>query len=67
MFLRAIYRQHNVYCTNVDKSSNADESYYKLLPNVFIASNLEEFIYEDYYRLQGGVNCLSDLLNKTCV
>ena len=51
MFLRAIYQPHNVYCTNVDKSCNANETYYKLLPKEVIASNLEYFIYKENYRL----------------
>ncbi|XP_048757683.1 N-acetyllactosaminide beta-1,6-N-acetylglucosaminyl-transferase-like [Ostrea edulis] len=70
--LRAIYRPHNLYCIHVDQSSDntllyAMKSIAKCLPNVLIASKLEDVIYAGFSRLQADVNCMSDLLNKTDV
>ncbi|XP_078331429.1 beta-1,3-galactosyl-O-glycosyl-glycoprotein beta-1,6-N-acetylglucosaminyltransferase 4-like isoform X4 [Crassostrea virginica] len=72
MLLRAIYRPHNAYCIHVDKSSSSDffdamEAVSKCLPNVFIASKLEDVIYEGYSRLQADINCMTDLLSYTNV
>ena len=36
------------------------------LPNVFIASKLEDVIYEGYSRLQADINCMTDLLITRC-
>ncbi|XP_022301003.2 beta-1,3-galactosyl-O-glycosyl-glycoprotein beta-1,6-N-acetylglucosaminyltransferase 4-like isoform X2 [Crassostrea virginica] len=68
MLLRAIYRPHNAYCIHVDKSSNpnildAMKAIANCLPNVFIASKLEDVIYEGYSRLQADINCMTDLLH----
>ena len=72
MLLRAIYRPHNVYCIHVDRSSDsclleAMKAISKCLPNILIASKLEDIIYEGYSRLQADLNCMADLLNKTDV
>nr|XP_034301699.1 N-acetyllactosaminide beta-1,6-N-acetylglucosaminyl-transferase isoform X1 [Crassostrea gigas] len=70
--LRAIYRPHNVYCIHVDRSSglslhNAIKAISKCLSNVFVASTLEDVIYEGYSRLKADLNCMSDLLNYSDV
>ncbi|XP_052676574.1 N-acetyllactosaminide beta-1,6-N-acetylglucosaminyl-transferase-like [Crassostrea angulata] len=70
--LRAIYRPHNVYCIHVDRSSglslhNAIKAVSKCLSNVFVASTLEDVIYEGYSRLKADINCMSDLLNYSDV
>ena len=49
MLLRAIYRPHNVYCIHIDRKSNSSlhdamREVTKCLPNVFIASKLEDVI-----------------------
>ncbi|XP_048777736.2 beta-1,3-galactosyl-O-glycosyl-glycoprotein beta-1,6-N-acetylglucosaminyltransferase 3-like [Ostrea edulis] len=71
--LRAIYRPHNLYCIHVDKSPDtgwllyAMKSIANCLPNVFIASKLEDVIYAEFSRLKADLNCMSDLLNNTDV
>lgn len=70
--LRAIYRPHNVYCIHVDRSSspslhNAIKAISKCLSNVFVASKLENVIYEGYSRLKADLNCMTDLLNYSNV
>ncbi|XP_052676463.1 N-acetyllactosaminide beta-1,6-N-acetylglucosaminyl-transferase-like [Crassostrea angulata] len=70
--LRAIYRPHNVYCIHMDRSSglslhNAIKAISKCLSNVFVASTLEDVIYEGYSRLKADLNCMSDLLNYSDV
>ena len=70
MLLRAIYRPHNVYCIHIDRKSNSSlydaiTAVTKCLPNVFIASNLEDVVYASYSRLQADINCMHDLLNYT--
>ncbi|XP_078331661.1 N-acetyllactosaminide beta-1,6-N-acetylglucosaminyl-transferase-like isoform X3 [Crassostrea virginica] len=70
--LRAIYRPHNVYCIHVDKRStsallDAVKSIANCLRNVFIATKLEDVIYEGYSRLQADINCMTDLLSYTDV
>ena len=67
MLLRAIYRPQNVYCIHIDRSSNFDllnamKAITKCLPNAFIASKLENVIYEEYSRLQADINCMTDLI-----
>ncbi|XP_062602549.1 beta-1,3-galactosyl-O-glycosyl-glycoprotein beta-1,6-N-acetylglucosaminyltransferase 3-like isoform X2 [Saccostrea cucullata] len=70
--LRTIYRPQNIYCIHVDKSSNSSllhalEAISNCLPNVFIASKLEEVVYAGISRLKADLNCMSDLLNQTDV
>nr|XP_022304877.1 N-acetyllactosaminide beta-1,6-N-acetylglucosaminyl-transferase-like [Crassostrea virginica] len=72
ILLRAIYRPHNVYCIHIDRKSNSSlhdaiTAITKCLPNVFIASKLEDVIYASYSRLQADINCMQDLLNYTDV
>ncbi|XP_061192757.1 beta-1,3-galactosyl-O-glycosyl-glycoprotein beta-1,6-N-acetylglucosaminyltransferase 4-like [Saccostrea echinata] len=70
--LRAIYRPQNIYCIHEDKSSIVDSSLLyamtsiaNCLPNVFIASQLEDVIYAGFSRLKADLNCMSDLLYNT--
>ncbi|XP_062569797.1 beta-1,3-galactosyl-O-glycosyl-glycoprotein beta-1,6-N-acetylglucosaminyltransferase 3-like [Saccostrea cucullata] len=70
--LYAIYRPHNVYCIHVDKISEtgpsllyAMTSIANCLPNVFIASKLEDVIYAGFSRLKADLNCMFDLLHNT--
>jgi hypothetical protein len=71
--LRAIYRPHNLYCIHVDNNTgdtkihHAMESIAKCLPNVFIASILEDVIYAGFSRLKADLNCMSDLLSNNDV
>ncbi|XP_022310513.2 beta-1,3-galactosyl-O-glycosyl-glycoprotein beta-1,6-N-acetylglucosaminyltransferase 4-like [Crassostrea virginica] len=70
--LRAIYRPHNVYCIHIDRKADSSlhdaiAAVIKCLPNVFIASKLENVIYAGYSRLQADINCMYDLLHYSGV
>ncbi|GFO18937.1 beta-1,3-galactosyl-o-glycosyl-glycoprotein beta-1,6-n-acetylglucosaminyltransferase-like [Plakobranchus ocellatus] len=65
--LRAIYRSHNVYCLSVDTKSSvrfltATRAVARCLPNVFLASQLEDIVYGGKSRLMADIHCFRDLL-----
>ncbi|CAL1543891.1 unnamed protein product [Lymnaea stagnalis] len=65
--LRAIYRPHNVYCLTLDTTSGPDilkaaRSLGTCLPNVFVASKLEDIVYAGFSRLMADVDCMEDLV-----
>ncbi|XP_018099919.2 beta-1,3-galactosyl-O-glycosyl-glycoprotein beta-1,6-N-acetylglucosaminyltransferase 4 isoform X1 [Xenopus laevis] len=67
--LHTIYSPANIYCIHYDQKSmpafkKAMANLAKCLPNVFIASKLENVIYAHITRLQADLNCLSDLLKS---
>ncbi|XP_029025173.1 beta-1,3-galactosyl-O-glycosyl-glycoprotein beta-1,6-N-acetylglucosaminyltransferase 4-like [Betta splendens] len=67
--IRATYSPSNIYCIHYDLKSSAQfkaamEGLAHCLPNVFIASKLENVIYAGFTRLKADLNCLSDLLQS---
>ncbi|XP_029025872.2 beta-1,3-galactosyl-O-glycosyl-glycoprotein beta-1,6-N-acetylglucosaminyltransferase 4-like [Betta splendens] len=67
--IRATYSPSNIYCIHYDLKSSAQfkaamEGLAHCLPNVFIASKLEDVIYAGFTRLKADLNCLSDLLQS---
>ncbi|XP_059151948.1 N-acetyllactosaminide beta-1,6-N-acetylglucosaminyl-transferase-like [Physella acuta] len=65
--LRAIYRPHNVYCLSVDTKSSVEfleavRAVSRCLPNVFVASKLENIVYAGFSRLMADIHCMEDLL-----
>ncbi|CAL1530703.1 unnamed protein product [Lymnaea stagnalis] len=65
--LRAIYRPHNVYCLSVDTKSSIEfleavRAVVRCLPNVFVASKLENIVYAGFSRLMADIDCMEDLL-----
>ncbi|CAG5135388.1 unnamed protein product [Candidula unifasciata] len=65
--LRAIYQLHNVYCLSVDTKASIElleavRSVTKCLPNVFVASKLENIVYAGFSRLMADIDCMKDLL-----
>ncbi|XP_029025168.1 beta-1,3-galactosyl-O-glycosyl-glycoprotein beta-1,6-N-acetylglucosaminyltransferase 4-like [Betta splendens] len=67
--IRATYSPSNIYCIHYDLKSSAQfkaamEGLAHCLPNVFIASKLEDVKYAGFTRLKADLNCLSDLLQS---
>ncbi|XP_062340519.1 beta-1,3-galactosyl-O-glycosyl-glycoprotein beta-1,6-N-acetylglucosaminyltransferase 4-like [Osmerus eperlanus] len=67
--LRSVYSPNNLYCIHYDQKSSAEfksamEGLAHCLPNVFIASKLENVIYASITRLKADLNCLFDLLGS---
>lgn len=67
--LRAVYAPQNVYCVHVDQKSpevfkEAVEAIVSCLPNVFVASKLENVVYASWSRVQADLNCMWDLLQS---
>ncbi|XP_055049159.1 beta-1,3-galactosyl-O-glycosyl-glycoprotein beta-1,6-N-acetylglucosaminyltransferase 3 [Misgurnus anguillicaudatus] len=67
--LRAIYTPHNAYCVHIDQKSpdvfkEAVRAIVSCLPNVFVASKLENVVYASWSRVQADVNCMEDLLKS---
>ncbi|XP_028989549.2 beta-1,3-galactosyl-O-glycosyl-glycoprotein beta-1,6-N-acetylglucosaminyltransferase 4-like, partial [Betta splendens] len=67
--IRATYSPNNIYCIHYDLKSSAQfkaamEGLAQCLPNVFIASMLEDVVYAGFTRLKADLNCLSDLLQS---
>ncbi|XP_067292534.1 beta-1,3-galactosyl-O-glycosyl-glycoprotein beta-1,6-N-acetylglucosaminyltransferase 3-like [Pseudorasbora parva] len=67
--LRAIYTPDNVYCVHMDQTSpeifqEAVRAIVSCLPNVFVASKLENVIYASWSRVQADINCMQDLLKS---
>ena len=67
MLLRAIYRPHNVHCLTMDTTSepeilSAAMSLARCLPNVFVASKLNDIVYAGFSRLMADVDCMADLV-----
>ncbi|XP_029025170.1 beta-1,3-galactosyl-O-glycosyl-glycoprotein beta-1,6-N-acetylglucosaminyltransferase 4-like [Betta splendens] len=67
--IRATYSPSNIYCIHYDLKSPAQfvaamEGLAHCLPNVFIASKLEDVIYAGFTRLKADLNCLTDLLSS---
>ncbi|XP_059151949.1 beta-1,3-galactosyl-O-glycosyl-glycoprotein beta-1,6-N-acetylglucosaminyltransferase-like [Physella acuta] len=67
LLLRAIYRPHNVYCLSVDTKSSVEfleavRAVSRCLPNVFVASKLENIVYAGFSRLMADIHCMEDLL-----
>ncbi|XP_029025217.1 beta-1,3-galactosyl-O-glycosyl-glycoprotein beta-1,6-N-acetylglucosaminyltransferase 4-like isoform X1 [Betta splendens] len=67
--IRATYSPSNIYCIHYDRKSltrfiAAMEGLAHCLPNVFIASKLEDVKYAGFSRLKADLNCLSDLLQS---
>ena len=64
--LRSIYRPQNVYCLHVDSKFQTLiedlKNIVKCFDNVFIASKLEDIVYQGFSRLQADINCMRDLL-----
>uniref|UniRef100_A0A4W4DQD8 Beta-1,3-galactosyl-O-glycosyl-glycoprotein beta-1,6-N-acetylglucosaminyltransferase 3 n=1 Tax=Electrophorus electricus TaxID=8005 RepID=A0A4W4DQD8_ELEEL len=68
--LRAIYTPQNVYCVHVDQKApkiftEAVKAIVSCLPNVFVASKLENIVYASWSRVQADINCMQDLLKST--
>uniref|UniRef100_A0A0B7AVB9 Uncharacterized protein n=1 Tax=Arion vulgaris TaxID=1028688 RepID=A0A0B7AVB9_9EUPU len=65
--LRALYHPHNVYCLSVDTKASIEffeavRSITRCLPNVFVASKLENIVYAGFTRLMADIDCMDDLL-----
>uniref|UniRef100_A0A8C8HHZ6 Beta-1,3-galactosyl-O-glycosyl-glycoprotein beta-1,6-N-acetylglucosaminyltransferase 3 n=1 Tax=Oncorhynchus tshawytscha TaxID=74940 RepID=A0A8C8HHZ6_ONCTS len=67
--LRALYTPQNVYCVHIDQKSSeafrtAVRAIVSCLPNVFVASKLENVVYASWSRVQADLNCMEDLLKS---
>ncbi|KAF5902524.1 beta-1,3-galactosyl-O-glycosyl-glycoprotein beta-1,6-N-acetylglucosaminyltransferase 3-like [Clarias magur] len=68
--LRAIYTPQNIYCVHVDQKtpkifSEAVRAIVSCLPNVFVASKLENVVYASWSRVQADINCMKELLESS--
>ncbi|KAK2150091.1 hypothetical protein LSH36_424g02095 [Paralvinella palmiformis] len=67
--LRTIYRPNNIYCIYVDAKSNrstyeAMRSVASCLPNVFIASKLDRYVYATFSPIKADLQCMRDALAR---
>ncbi|ELU01807.1 hypothetical protein CAPTEDRAFT_35303, partial [Capitella teleta] len=68
--LRAVYMPHNIYCIYVDLKANsgvhrAMQAISNCFDNVFIASQLHDYVYGSFSPVQADLQCMQDLIKSS--